>query len=103
MCSSQSIENVSVNFVDDASFVLNDYCEGSSNAASSIITTGGSFSFNPLPTSGETIDPLTGEITGGIAGNTYTVEYTTSGVCPAIETQNVLIYSTPSTGPIFHN
>ena len=88
---------------DDASFVLTDYCEGSSNSASNIITSGGLFSFNPSPTLGEMIDPLTGEITGGIAGNTYTVQYITGGLCPATQIENVLIYSSPSTGPIYHN
>ena len=61
------------------------------------------FSFNPVPTGGEIINATTGEITGGIAGNTYTVEYTTIGTCSSSQTQNVLIYSLPSTGPIFHN
>ena len=89
--------------LDDASFVLTDYCEGTSNAASGIVTAGGTFMFNPVPTGGETIDPITGEITGGLSGVSYTVEYTTAGICPDSQIQNVLIYSTPSTGPIFHN
>jgi len=82
---------------------LTDYCAGSSNAASAVVTSGGSFSFNPLPSGSETIDVVTGEISGGIGGTTYSVEYTTNGVCVSSLIQNVLIYSTPSTGPIFHN
>ena len=103
ICPSQSIETVLVNSVDDASFVLTDYCAGSSNSASAVVTSGGSFSFNPLPSGSEIIDVLTGEITGGIGGATYSVEYTTNGVCSSSLIQNVLIYSIPSTGPIFHN
>jgi hypothetical protein len=103
ICPSQSVETVLVNSVDDASFVLTDYCAGSSNAASAVVTSGGSFSFNPLPSGSETIDVVTGEISGGIGGTTYSVEYTTTGVCVSSLIQNVLIYSTPSTGPIFHN
>ena len=47
------------------------------------------------------IDPLTGEISGGLPGNSYTIQYSTLGVCPDTQFQNVLIYSTPVTGPIF--
>ena len=52
------------------------------NSASGIITSGGGFTFNPLPTAGESINTSTGEITGGLAGNTYNVEYLTNGTCP---------------------
>ena len=103
ICPSQNIETVLVNSVDDASFILTDYCAGSSNSASSVVTSGGTYVFNPLPSGSELIDVLTGEITGGIGGTTYSVEYTTNGVCSSSLIQNVLIYSVPNTGPIFHN
>tara|TARA_B100000242_G_C43011136_1_gene470138 strand:+ start:203 stop:1054 length:852 start_codon:yes stop_codon:yes gene_type:complete len=103
LCPQQNIESVLVNSLDDASFSLNNYCADSPNSASAIVTVGGVFSFNPVPTGGEIINATTGEITGGIPGNTYTVEYTTIGTCSSSQTQNVLIYSLPSTGPIFHN
>jgi len=103
VCPDNSIETVTVNNLDDASFVLTDHCVGSVNSATAIATVGGSFLFNPIPTGGESIDPITGEITGGLSGISYTVEYSTTGVCPDTQTQNVLIYTTPSTGPIFHN
>lgn len=103
VCPDNSIVTVTVNNLDDASFTLTDHCVGSQNAATAIATLGGSFVFNPIPTGGESIDPLTGEITGGISGISYTVEYSTTGVCADSQTQNVLIYTTPTTGPIFHN
>ena len=82
---------------------MTDHCVGSANSAKAIATVGGSFVFNPIPTGGESIDPVTGEITGGLSGISYTVEYSTAGVCADSHTQNVLIYTTPTTGPIFHN
>jgi hypothetical protein len=103
VCPDNSIETVTVNNLDDASFTLTDHCVGSPNTATAIATVGGSFVFNPIPTGGESIDPITGEITGGLSGISYTVEYSTTGVCADSQTQNVLIYSTPTTGPIFHN
>ena len=103
ICSSSSLQSLIVNSQDDASFIVNNFCEDSPNSASSIVTSGGVFSFNPTPTSGEIIDPLTGEISGGFPGNSYTIQYSTLGVCPDTQFQNVLIYSTPVTGPIFHN
>ncbi len=80
---------------DDASFTVSDYCEGALNSATITGTLGGTFSFNPVPTNGETINSVTGEITGGIGGNTYTIEYTTNGVCPASSTQIVTVNANP--------
>ena len=82
---------------------MTDHCVGSVNSATAIATVGGSFVFNPMPIGGESINSLTGEITGGLSGISYTVEYSTTGVCPDTQSQNVLIYTTPATGPIFHN
>ena len=98
----KSVEVTLVEF-DNSSFTLTDYCAGSSNSASAIAAPGGSFIFNPLPSGSETINALTGEISAGAGGTSYGVEYITSGICPSNLIQNVLIYSTPSTGPIFHN
>ncbi len=80
---------------DDASFTVSDYCEGATNSATITGTSGGTFSFNPIPTNGETINSSTGAITGGIGGNTYTIEYTTNGVCPASSTQTVTVNANP--------
>ena len=91
-------DNVTVTVIplDDPSFTLTDYCEGSTNAATNIITPGGVFSFDPIPSSGETINSLTGEITGGVGGTTYTVEYVTSGLCPDSTTQTITVNELPA-------
>jgi len=88
--------------LDDATFTLTDYCEGSANSASVTGTLGGVFTFTTSPTSGETIDASTGEITGGLSGTTYSVTYTTSGICSQFSIISVTIYITPTTGPISH-
>ena len=96
--------DVTVNSLDDATFTLTDYCDGSANSATVTGTLGGIFTFTaPSPTGGETIDPLTGEITGGIAGTTYSVTYTTpTGPCSQTSTQTVMVNPLPITGPINH-
>ncbi|MBT3621849.1 MAG: hypothetical protein HN535_03770 [Flavobacteriales bacterium] len=103
ICPQSSAQTVTVTPLDDATFTLTDYCEGSSNSATVTGTAGGVFTFTaPVPTGGETINSSTGEITGGISGTTYSVTYTTTGICPQSSIQNVTIYATPSTGPISH-
>ena len=107
VCSQSSTELVTVNPLDDATFTLTDYCEGSPNSATVTGTSGGVFEFTaPAPTSGETIDPSTGEITGGIAGTTYSVTYTTpttTGVCSQSSSESVTVNPIPTPGPIWHN
>ncbi len=97
-CPDSSTETVTVLAIDDPSFTLTDFCEGSSNAATGIATSGGTFTFDPVPGDGATINNSTGAITGGVAGATYTIEYTTSGACPdsSTETVTVLAIDDPS-------
>jgi gliding motility-associated-like protein len=73
----------------DASFTTTDYCEGQVNSATIIGDTGGTFAFNPIPTDGATINSSTGEISNGVGGTTYTIEYTTPGSCSSSSTQTV--------------
>ncbi len=76
----------------DPSFTLSDFCEGSTNSASNIVTSGGTFSFNPDPLDGATINPSTGEITNGVGGTSYNVQYLVGTSCPdsMVQTVNVL-------------
>src|SRR5690606_39017004 len=55
---------------------------------------GGTFAFNPEPGDGAQINTETGAITNGTLGNTYTVEYTTDGACPASSTQTITLEDT---------
>lgn len=54
-------------------------------------TTGGTFSFNPAPGDGATINATTGSISNGIAGSSYTVRYT---VCGNSSNQSITLPST---------
>lgn len=80
---------------DDASFDLMDYCEGEANQATNVVTPGGTFSFNPEPNDGATINSTTGGISNGVGGTTYTVEYTTAGDCSSSSTENVTVNAIP--------
>ena len=88
--------------LDYATFTLTDYCEGSANSATVTGASGGVFTFTIPPTGGETINASTGEITGGLSGTTYSVTYTTSGICSQSSIMSLTIYITPTTGPISH-
>lgn len=93
-CENTSLVTVTVNAYDDASFTFNNFCElSTTNGPTNIATTGGTFSFNPAPTDGATINPTTGEISNGVNGVNYTVEYTTNGACPSTSTETVSVQS----------
>ncbi len=81
---------------EDASFTLLNFCKGAANNATINGTTGGTFSITSPIGDGAIIDASTGEITNGIGGTTYTIQYKTNGTCPAIETQDVTVYSLPT-------
>src|SRR5690606_29649584 len=53
---------------------------------------GGSFAFNPDPMDGAVLDANSGAITNGQPGATYTVEYTTSGLCFTGTSQSVTVF-----------
>ncbi|MBT6030902.1 MAG: hypothetical protein HOH13_11390, partial [Crocinitomicaceae bacterium] len=99
LCPGTSTQNVTVIALDDPSYAITDYCEGAVNSATGIVTPGGVFSFSPDLGDGSTINALTGEITNGVAGTTYTIEYLTNGVCPASLRLNVTV--SPSDDPAF--
>jgi gliding motility-associated-like protein len=82
-CFNESTQQISVTSEDDASFDFADFCFGSANGPTNIVTAGGTFSFDPAPGDGATINPSTGVITGGVSGATYSIVYSTSGACAA--------------------
>lgn len=95
-CPDTQIVSVVASALEDASFDFDDFCAGESNEPSNIVTSGGTFELDPIPGDGATIDPTTGEISGGVSGTTYTVRYTTSGTCPGTSTQDVAVMAIQS-------
>ncbi|WP_430406053.1 gliding motility-associated C-terminal domain-containing protein [Fluviicola sp.] len=80
----------------DPSFAVTNFCEGSVNSATGIVTAGGTFVFNPVPVDGATINATTGAITNGVGGTTYTVQYTTPGACSSSQTHTVTVNDLPT-------
>jgi len=61
-----------------------------------IITGGGTFAFNPAVTDGATIDASTGEISNGVGGTDYIVEYSLPGSCAPSSTETVTVNALPA-------
>ncbi|GGG39259.1 T9SS type B sorting domain-containing protein [Bizionia arctica] len=90
-CGTSSMQTVTITGSDDSSFTMTASCTGATAEITGM--TGGVFTFNPIPSDGALIDPTTGEITNGVTGATYTVEYATDSACPSTTTQSVTISS----------
>ncbi|PNQ73414.1 hypothetical protein C1T31_07845 [Hanstruepera neustonica] len=97
VCPDSDTQTVTVLPEDDPSFTMTATCDGGTATVSG--TAGGTFTLNPDPGAPVSIDPATGVVTGGTPGVTYTVEYTTAGVCPDSDTQTVTVL--PEDDPSF--
>lgn len=80
---------------DDATFTFDDFCAGSPQNIVITGLTGGTFSFDPIPGDGATIDPLTGIISGS-TGAVYDVKYVTNGNCPDSTFVSVTVFPKPA-------
>ncbi|APY09083.1 hypothetical protein BWZ20_12560 [Winogradskyella sp. J14-2] len=88
-CPSTNTQDLTVLNLDNPNFTLTATCNGAVAAVTGDL--GGTFELNPVPTDTAEIDPITGTITNGVSGTTYTVEYTTNGDCPQSSVQNVTV------------
>jgi gliding motility-associated-like protein len=87
---------VTINPADNAAFTVTNFCAGSANQATAIATPGGTFSFNPVPTDGATINPSTGTVSNAVSGTIYTIQYTTNGTCPSSITHTMQMNPLPT-------
>lgn len=96
-CQATSVETLNdLGTIYDASFDLIDFCEGESNGAQITGDAGGTFSILSPTNDGANIHPTTGEITNGVEGTTYTVEYAFGGLCPISEVQTITVLAIPN-------
>jgi gliding motility-associated-like protein len=98
-CTASDQITVTVSPPQDATFDFPDFCAGSTNGPSNIITPGGIFSFNPSPGGGTTINSSTGVISNAIAGTNYSVQYVTPGPCPGTEV--IIVQALPNQNAAF--
>ncbi len=90
---------VTITANDDPTFVYPDICEGSGGLPGVINTPGGTFSFNPDPADGATINPTTGAIANEVGGSTYNIQYLTpAGACQDSVTISVNIVTPANAG-----
>ncbi|MBK8925900.1 MAG: right-handed parallel beta-helix repeat-containing protein [Crocinitomicaceae bacterium] len=84
-----TVSVVALTDIEDESFVFDDFCALTDIALpTSVATAGGVFSFETVPSDGAVINAATGEITGFVLGNSYSVIYTI-GQCSEKDTINV--------------
>ncbi|TYB78964.1 T9SS type B sorting domain-containing protein [Bizionia myxarmorum] len=88
-CPAIVTQDITIPAAGNPSFSLIATCDGAT--ADLTGDAGGVFTLNPVPTDGATIDATTGEISNGIGGTSYTVEYSIDGTCPITETQTVIV------------
>lgn len=84
---SQSSATLAYNMsVGSPDFTLDEICGGGSATVTG--TTGGTFTFNPLPGDGAQINAVTGAVSNGTAGTTYFIEYS---VCLSSSIESVTV------------
>jgi len=99
LCPSTSSFTVMVDITEDASFTMIPSCDG--GTVDTVVTVGGTYAFNPLPTDAAVIDPATGTVTGGTSATTYTVEYSLGGVCPTATTFSLTVLTTDDSSFVY--
>lgn len=98
-CPSSSVETVTIQCTDDASFDFDNLCLGNNLALVpyNIATPNGDFDFNITPLDAAKINGSTGEISNPTLGNSYEIIYTTpTGDCQASSVQTVTVYTAPT-------
>ncbi len=90
-CPDSAVQQVQVITKDVADVTASDFCFGTSNTIQINGTTGGVFSFSPTPSDGAIINASSGVISNYTSGSTYSIQYTTLGVCPDSQTFSISV------------
>lgn len=91
---SQNISATAAVDIISSEFTITPVCNG---ATMNPVFDGGTFSFNPLPTDGATINSITGDLSNTTSGTSYTVAYTFTGLCNIITTNTFIGIASPQT------
>ena len=89
VCPTSSIQSVTALIIDNPSFTLTANCDGGTANVSGVL--GGIFTFNTTPLDAAVINTATGTVSGGTFGASYDVIYTTSGICPASNSEILIV------------
>lgn len=92
-CPVSTTQTATALMLDVAAFTYTANCSGAT--ATITDTMGGTFAFSPAVTDNANLDANTGEITNATPGETYTVQYSTAGVCPDEVVVSVTVPITP--------
>ncbi|MCI5056610.1 MAG: gliding motility-associated C-terminal domain-containing protein [Flavobacteriales bacterium] len=80
----------------DATILLEDFCQNTINSIQILGDTGGVFQFLNPPNYNESIDPASGNISNGVAGESYVIQYTVGNACPSSFTDTVRCLDLPT-------
>ncbi|WP_027420602.1 T9SS type B sorting domain-containing protein [Crocinitomix catalasitica] len=89
------VDTVLVNVIEtDESFIFDDFCPGTDGVPVLTGDLGGDFSFlPPLPGDGASIDPISGVVSDGVEGTSYSIIYHV-GVCDDRDTMTAIVIPT---------
>jgi gliding motility-associated-like protein len=89
LCPDSSTQTIQAIIIGDPNFSTNNFCVNSTNNITITGTTGGVFSFSPLPNDAATINSATGVINNATADSNYTIKYKVGNSCPDSSTQTI--------------
>ena len=72
------------------------FCQGTSTGPASVSIPGGTYSFEPQPSDGASINASSGVITGETSGASYGVQYITASPCPDTALVQVTVLENPT-------
>lgn len=100
-CSKKDTINITVNPLDNPTFLLSPNCNGSTASITGLV--GGVFTFTTIPSDGAMINASTGTILNGRSEVTYYITYTTNGICVNSKNDSIKVLKTPDKPSILNH